>query len=104
MLSDDGPVVNTATPEHEPIWIALFDSIHHVLAAEDAFRQRGVWCDLTPVPRSLSANCGMAVEFRGCDLEAARSILKHLTAPPRSLHRPSANGYTDVTASLGETP
>lgn len=86
------------TRESEEHWIVLFDSIHHVIAAEDAFKENGLWCDLTPVPRNLSSNCGMAVEFRRCDVEAVRSVLTDPDVRPCRIHRPDRVGYTDVTA------
>ncbi len=55
--------------------IVLFDSIHYVLVAERVFKEREVWCDLVPTPRDLSSDCGMAVEFRACDLDAVREVL-----------------------------
>ena len=55
--------------------IILFDSIHYVLAAERVLKERKVWCDLVPTPRELSSDCGMAVEFRACDLDAVRAVL-----------------------------
>jgi hypothetical protein len=92
--------VNRLTRADDKRWIVLFDSIHHVIAAEEAFQQQGVWCDLTPVPRQLSSNCGMAIEFREDDWEAARFVLNGLQVRPRSVHRPCPEGHIDMTAAL----
>ena len=54
--------------------IALFASIHHVLAAEKALREQEIWCDLVPTPKRLSSDCGMSVELRREDLPAARRL------------------------------
>jgi len=78
-------------------WIILFDSIHHVLAAERVFKDRGVWCDLVPTPRDLSSDCGMAIEFRSGDVAAVRSLLADPAMKPRSFYRPSPSGYQEVT-------
>lgn len=78
-------------------WIILLNSIHHVLAAERAFKERNVWCDLVPVPRDLSSDCGMAVAFRGADLETVRQLLADARIRPQSLHRPSPDGFERVT-------
>jgi hypothetical protein len=78
-------------------WVILFDSIHHVMAAERTFQESGVWCDLTPTPRDLSSDCGMAIEFRGCDVAATRSVVASLQVPPRSVHRVRSGAHEDVT-------
>lgn len=59
--------------------LVTFDSIHHVLAAERALKEAGVWCDLIPTPRRLSSDCGMALEYREPDDAAVRALLD----PPR---------------------
>lgn len=55
--------------------VAVFDSIHAVLAAERAFMAACVACDLVPTPRGLGTDCGMALLFRAADLDAARVLL-----------------------------
>ena len=54
--------------------IALFASIHHVLAAEKALQEQGIWCDLVPTPKRLSSDCGMSVLLRREDLPAVRRL------------------------------
>lgn len=78
-------------------WILLFDSIHHVIAAEDVFRAANVWCDLVPVPRDLSSNCGMALAFRGQELDTARRILADARIALRRVVRPASVEYVDET-------
>ena len=80
----------------EARWIALFDSIHYVLAAERVFKERGVWYDLVPVPRDLSADCGMALEFRATDLDEAREALADPRVKPRAVYRPAAGRYEEA--------
>lgn len=84
----------------QPRWIILFRSIHHVIAAEEVFKLNGVWCDLTPVPRTLSADCGMAIEFRERDLEDVRAMLRDPRVQLRSVQQPSPEGYREVTDRL----
>jgi len=81
-------------------WILLFDSIHHVIAAEDVFRASMLWCDLVPVPRELSSNCGMALAFHAQDAEAARRLTCDHRVPLRRVFRPASPGYIDVTDSF----
>ena len=41
--------------------LLIFQSIHHVLAAEAALKGAGIPAELVPVPKEISPNCGMAV-------------------------------------------
>lgn len=83
----------SAGEAEERPWVLLFDSIHYVLAAERAFRARGAWCDVVPVPRNLSSDCGMAVEFRPSDLEAVRGMCADGSIRPKAVHRCVADGH-----------
>lgn len=90
-------------PEHSnhAHWIILFDSIHHVIAAEEVFKQQRVWCELVPVPRDLSSDCGMAIQFRSRDFSMVRPVLGDPRLRVRGVYRPDPRGYTAVT---GATP
>ena len=79
-----------------PKRIVLFDSIHYVLAAEAVFKERDVWCDLVPVPKELSSDCGMAVEFREEDGERACKVLKDRRVKWRKMYRPVESGFEEV--------
>jgi len=41
----------------------LFQSTHDVILAEKAIRTRKIPCRVIPVPRSVSSQCGMALEI-----------------------------------------
>ncbi len=43
--------------------VAIFHSIHRVMKAEKALQEQQVDILLIPVPRQLSADCGMAICF-----------------------------------------
>ena len=92
-------VVGPSAEDDELRWLILFDSIHQVLAAEWAFQQCGVWCDLVPTPRDLSSDCGMAIAFRQRDLDAVGMILEDLPFGMRNVYQPSPDGYQRVTLS-----
>jgi hypothetical protein len=77
-------------------WIFVFQSIHHVLAAERALLQRGLWCDLVPTPREIHTDCGMVVEFHRSDLEAVLQAIGTLTYKPRDAFRRSEDGYQAI--------
>ena len=76
--------------------VAVFDSIHLVLVAEGAFKERSIGCDLIPVPKELSADCGMALEFREEDLQAARPVLADARVQRCRLFRRTETGHESV--------
>lgn len=78
-------------------WILLFPSIHHVLAAEAIFKERGIWHDVIPVPRGLSSDCGMAIAFCPEDREAVRHTLADRRVRVRGVYRPDQGSYEEVT-------
>jgi len=43
--------------------VAIFHSIHRVMKAEKILQSQGLDFLLIPVPRQLSADCGMAIRF-----------------------------------------
>jgi hypothetical protein len=98
-LSKRGAKVSLPATDNETRWVILFDSIHYVLAAERIFQEHKVWCDLVPVPRDLSSDCGMAVEFRRRDLPAVRSVLADPRVRLRRVYRPSSGGHEEVELS-----
>jgi hypothetical protein len=73
--------------------ILLFDSIHHVLAAEQVLLQRGVWHDMVPTPRDVHSDCGMVIEFREDDLAIVSDLILDLDRKPREVYRSTEHGY-----------
>jgi len=76
--------------------ILVFDSIHHVLSAERAFQQRGLWCDLVPTPRSVHSDCGMVIEFRDSDQPRVADLVQSLPRKPRAVYRQSLEGFREI--------
>ncbi|MFH1625778.1 MAG: DUF3343 domain-containing protein [Pseudomonadota bacterium] len=54
----------------------LLHSIHNVLKAEKLLKNGKVHIDLIPVPRGLSSDCGMAIEFNYSDLKRVQDTLE----------------------------
>jgi len=79
-------------------WILVFDSIHDVLAAEQAFKQAGLWHDVVPLPRDLRSDCGMAILVRQEDAAAVSRILEGDRFRSHRLYRPTGAGHEEVTA------
>ena len=75
-------------------WGILFPSIHDVLAVERVFREHAIWYDLAPVPRTLSPDCGMAIEFLPRDSAVVRGMLAASGAKTRGTYRRTSSGCT----------
>ena len=61
---------------HPPRVLLVFESIHHVLAAEAALKAAAIPADLIPVPREIDPNCGMAVTLAPADRARALALLE----------------------------
>jgi len=60
--------------------LLIFQSIHHVLAAEKALKAAGIPPDLVPVPKEISPDCGMAITV--APAERARALQALTPTPP----------------------
>jgi hypothetical protein len=69
--------------------LLLFQSTHDVILAEKAIRQQGIHRRVIPVPRSVSSQCGMALEIAPEDKEKVIDLLESSVFPGGS-----ANGNT----------
>lgn len=54
--------------------IATFDSTHHALRFEKTLKQNEIALVVMPVPREISASCGLAVKFGEQDLAKAKDL------------------------------
>ena len=81
-----------------PRWIVLFDSVHHVLAAERALKDGRVSHDLVPVPKELSSDCGMAIELREADAPRAFGLWDDPSVRWRRIFKRRRGGFQPVTA------
>ena len=76
--------------------LVLCDSIHHVLALEKPLRAARVPVDLVPVPRTLSSDCGVAIEFPLAALDAVRDVLGGRHAPWRGIYRRTGEAWEEI--------
>ena len=56
--------------------LLIFQSIHHVLAAEAALKESGLPCELVPVPKEISPDCGMAITVEQADGARALEVVQ----------------------------
>lgn len=54
--------------------IATFDSTHHALRFEKTLKQSEIGLIVMPVPREISASCGLAVKFSQVDLQRVKDL------------------------------
>jgi hypothetical protein len=55
--------------------IVLFQSTHNAIKAERICLAAGVVCQVIPVPREISSDCGIALEIDNGDKERVEQIL-----------------------------
>jgi hypothetical protein len=58
--------------------VAIFNSIHRVMQAEKILLEQQLDVVLIPVPRSLSADCGMAIRFAHDQLDSVQTGLQNV--------------------------
>jgi hypothetical protein len=58
--------------------VVLFDSVQAAIQAEHATRAEGIAAKLIPVPRHLSADCGMALRIAWSEEPQVRALLERL--------------------------
>jgi hypothetical protein len=82
---------------NNPKIIFIFDSIHHVLKAEKILKKEGLPCDLIPVPREISSDCGTAIAV---DENTNRAALERLADHHLqfSIFRKAGKGYYKAPA------
>lgn len=54
--------------------IATFDSTHYALRFEKTLKQNEIGLVIMPVPREISASCGLAVKFNKQDLKKVKEL------------------------------
>ena len=84
----------TSSTRHDAL--VLFHSIHFVLTAERILKERGIEIDLVPVPKNLSADCGMAIAFYRRDLESVRELLQTERCKANAIYLRTPDGYEEA--------
>lgn len=56
-------------------YVALFDSVSHVMKAEKILRDRGILHKVIPVPREISSDCGVCIRFEKDSIDDITSAL-----------------------------
>ncbi len=78
--------------------LAIFGSVQRVMRAEKEARSRGLDVDAIPAPRTVSSDCGVALEARAGDAAALAEVLTALGLEPQQVYR--RDGEAWVPSSL----
>ena len=69
--------------------VLIFESTRAVIKAEQLIRKNEIECRIIPVPRSVSPQCGMAVETGDESLEKVSGLLEKAGLPVQIFDRSS---------------
>jgi hypothetical protein len=73
--------------------IAIFHSIHRVMKAEKVLKTGGADILLIPVPRQLSADCGLAIRFAPQERQKVEELLRQDGLLPTELYRRQGDDF-----------
>ncbi len=57
-------------------WVALFDSVSHVMKAEKILKEANIPYKIIPVPKSISVDCGVCLRFLADQKETIAEALR----------------------------
>ena len=78
-------------------YVIILSSIHYVLKAEQLLKEAAVAHDVVPVPREVSADCGMAIVFDPAALAQVQALLAKASITIARIHRREADGsFTEL--------
>jgi hypothetical protein len=65
-------MITDSTPDY---YVALFQSVSHVMKAERMLQSEGLAIKIIPVPKSISSDCGVCIRFEEKLLDKIETIL-----------------------------
>lgn len=65
-------MITDSTPDY---YVALFQSVSHVMKAERMLLSEGLPIKIIPVPKSISSDCGVCIRFEEKLLDKIETIL-----------------------------
>lgn len=75
--------------ETTPATILLFYTSNHAFRAERLLKARAIACQLIPVPRDLSSDCGVCLRLESVSRSDALDILKAAKVEIAMIHAPA---------------
>lgn len=84
----------------DPSCVIILFSIHFVLKAEKLLLADKIPIDVIPVPRDISSDCGMAIEFPCDDVDRVQGVLAEgeITIA-RIYKRENGDGFVELSNS-----
>ena len=76
--------------------LAVFNSAHRVMKAENVLKKGGVSILLIPAPRALSTDCGLAIRY---DIDLQESVLQILSTEkllPVFIYRKDSDTHYEI--------
>lgn len=74
-------------------YVAIFHSIHRVMKAEKILKGQQAPMLLIPVPRQLTADCGLAIRYSADDRELIEGLLENAALPPAEVFRKQGDEF-----------
>ena len=71
-MEKEGEISKSQTPKR---CAAVLEAIHYVVKGEKILKGAGLRIDVIPVPREISSDCGMALEFSCHDRDRVERLL-----------------------------
>jgi len=56
-------------------WVALFNTVSHVMKAEKILKEAGIPHKIVPVPKMISSDCGVCLRYRLEEKETIMAVL-----------------------------
>ena len=78
---------------NEGDYIAVFNSIHRVMKAEQFLKERRLRILLIPAPRSVSSDCGLALRYAEEDRIIVEGALTGADLAPEMVYQKRGNDY-----------
>ena len=66
--------------------VIIVYSTSHAMRIERLLQEHGIACDMIPVPRQISSDCGVCVRIRQVDVEAARQAIATTRIEVEGIH------------------
>ncbi len=76
--------------------IAIFHSVHRVMKAEKILKNKQLEILLIPVPRQLSADCGLAIRFSENNRGQIEQVLRESDLPAAELWQKQAGVFVQL--------
>jgi hypothetical protein len=89
------------TMVRENDFVAVFNSIHRVMKAEKVLKGLRLPILLIPAPRSIAADCGLAIRYAAADRGPVEEALAAADLSPEEVYIKAGEDYRKVSDAPG---